>query len=551
VKRFGKRRIWQVILTPLLTFAISIAAAPCVWGGSNRIAEKEKKGQSTARKEMIGVAVQDERTVVLRWDEGSKQILAEYDIELQKEEQNKENAGSSSIVKLREAGKGNRIKGLFEKFAGGRRYENGDFAAIGDRMHAAVGEAEGSGEKIYNKCYTWAYKHVKDFIGITTVFQGNPRKKEAEDKALSLRVRFFTGGSEGSKADLSLKFLTEYSEFANDSLSGVVVSGDSLFAGAVILGSNPDGAVRLDLEPRFNSEGDSSGVSGAGASNRKDGGERDRDRGFPTRFVMDVNRGNIESGLRQVDWAVVFADSEGEMKRNLKAALETYKGTVDEKGKRTKWVVPPLKTSMINLETRVRKDNGKNRAAAMKVPFDLIGTGIKWIKVDGSRVPEYKTSGSDIIVPIEGRPENRPDSVFIEGEFINGILFAGRTSLAAGKEGSSGKIPDDGRLPGSFMNLYPNPFVEKVNITLSIPGTDKTDLFNSAEILKENGIIRIYDVKGMLVKNVLERKINTPGRYSAFWDGRDRRGEQVAPGVYYCNLQIDGMTLTKRIVLLR
>ncbi|MDZ7860486.1 MAG: hypothetical protein U5O15_07450 [Candidatus Krumholzibacteriota bacterium] len=548
MKQLEKIRIWLAILTPLLALAISGGAASSVRGGNDKIAQEYKKGKDAALKEMIGVAVRDEKTVVLRWEKGSKQITAEYNIELQKEEPNTKIAGSAQIVKLREAEKKNGIKGLFEKFTGDG-YENGDFAPIGDRMHIAVGE-----EKVYNKCYTWAYKHVKDFVGITTVFQDQARVKEKRDRALSLRVRFFTGESPGSKNDLSSKVLSEYPEFAADSLNGVVFSSDSLFAGAVILGANPGGAFRLELEPRFSSESDSSEAAGARAVDRTNGDEREQVRFPSARFFAASNSGSSESGFRQVDWAVVFANSEEEIKRNLTAALETYKGTVNEKGKRTKWVVPPLKTSIINLETRllaVWKDNRKNRAAAMKIPFDFIGSGIKWIKVDGSRVPDYKKLGTDIIVPLEERSLNRPDSVFIEGEFINGILFAGKTALAAGKEDSSGKIPDDGRLPRSLMNLYPNPFVEKVNITLSIPRKDETDLFNSAEILKGDGIVRIYDVKGMLVKKVLERKINSPGRYSAFWDGRDRRGEQAAPGVYYCNLQIDGMTLTKRIVLLR
>jgi hypothetical protein len=35
------------------------------------------------------------------------------------------------------------------------------------------------------------------------------------------------------------------------------------------------------------------------------------------------------------------------------------------------------------------------------------------------------------------------------------------------------------------------------------------------------------------------------------WDGKDEGGTRVAPGVYYCRLQIGERSLTRRVILLR
>jgi hypothetical protein len=266
------------------------------------------------------------------------------------------------------------------------------------------------------------------------------------------------------------------------------------------------------------------------------------------------NIGGYKNGKTgKIEWAILFANSEREIIRNMKMALKTYKGTVDKNG-RNNWVAPPIRISRINLETdlaTIWRENKKEKAVVMKAPLDLVDISIKWIKIDGLKTSNYTKVGSDIVVPIGNTAGNKEDSIRIEGEFTNGTLFLGETTGFADGEGALETTPDDGRLPQSFMKLYPNPFVGKVSIILSIPGSEDIKVSNSKEMFTGDGTVRIYDVKGMLVQTIIDRNVFYPGEYSVSWDGTDKKGEPVAPGVYYCNLQIDRKTLTKRIVLIR
>ncbi len=65
------------------------------------------------------------------------------------------------------------------------------------------------------------------------------------------------------------------------------------------------------------------------------------------------------------------------------------------------------------------------------------------------------------------------------------------------------------------------------------------------------GSLRVYDVKGRLVRIVLTDEVLHPGEHTLGWDGTDETGTKVSPGVYYCRLQIGDRSLTRRVILLR
>jgi len=84
---------------------------------------------------------------------------------------------------------------------------------------------------------------------------------------------------------------------------------------------------------------------------------------------------------------------------------------------------------------------------------------------------------------------------------------------------------------------YPNPFNPETKIPYSVPknGSVKIDIFNSL---------------GQLVQTVVDEEM-TPGRYDVIWDGRDRRGHQVASGVYLCRFKAAGKVAIRKMVLVR
>lgn len=95
-------------------------------------------------------------------------------------------------------------------------------------------------------------------------------------------------------------------------------------------------------------------------------------------------------------------------------------------------------------------------------------------------------------------------------------------------------LPRIDRLLGS----YPNPFnpLTKINFELAHPTT--VDL-------------RVYDMKGRLVRVLVANELLGPGVHTAEWDGRNRRGANVAAGVYLYRLVTDSFSGSSRMTLLK
>ena len=106
------------------------------------------------------------------------------------------------------------------------------------------------------------------------------------------------------------------------------------------------------------------------------------------------------------------------------------------------------------------------------------------------------------------------------------------------------------RLPEDALQLFPNPFVSTVNINLHLYSSGEISI-SRFDIAGTQSSIKVYDVQGRLVRTIFETESFQPGDYNFTWDGLDRNGSRVSPGVYYCKLQVGRLTLTKRVILLR
>ncbi len=124
---------------------------------------------------------------------------------------------------------------------------------------------------------------------------------------------------------------------------------------------------------------------------------------------------------------------------------------------------------------------------------------------------------------------------------------------------------NENNLPESFClnQNYPNPFNPSTTILfelrvegkeLKVPHPAKiNDKFFTppqSELLAVNTSLKIYNIRGQLVKTLFEGDL-PEGRYEVTWDGKDESGATVASGVYLYRLKTAQGIITRKMILLK
>jgi hypothetical protein len=94
-------------------------------------------------------------------------------------------------------------------------------------------------------------------------------------------------------------------------------------------------------------------------------------------------------------------------------------------------------------------------------------------------------------------------------------------------------------LVSALLGNYPNPFNPETTISFYLAG----DNFSTV-------IISIYNIRGQRVKQLVD-DIYVPGYHSVVWDGKDDIGRSVGSGIYMYRLQTDGVTATRKMILIK
>ena len=104
----------------------------------------------------------------------------------------------------------------------------------------------------------------------------------------------------------------------------------------------------------------------------------------------------------------------------------------------------------------------------------------------------------------------------------------------------------DPRVPLSFAlgQNYPNPFNGTTLIDYQIGINDP--------IVAGRTLVRVEvrDIAGGLVRRLVD-ELAAPGLYTTSWNGRNQRGEQVASGVYYYQLQVGPIVERNKLIFLK
>jgi flagellar hook assembly protein FlgD len=64
------------------------------------------------------------------------------------------------------------------------------------------------------------------------------------------------------------------------------------------------------------------------------------------------------------------------------------------------------------------------------------------------------------------------------------------------------------------------------------------------------GNAAVYDVRGKLVASILDGEL-APGLHRIVWDGKDRSGNDVKQGVYFCRISAGDEVEVRKMVALR
>jgi hypothetical protein len=128
--------------------------------------------------------------------------------------------------------------------------------------------------------------------------------------------------------------------------------------------------------------------------------------------------------------------------------------------------------------------------------------------------------------------------VEFDGIYIDDIEVLFYPELETGFGDDNGETPSIPRALTLSQN-YPNPFNPMTTIDVEIPGDSGG-----------KALLRIYDVRGKLVRTLADRELKA-GSYSFAWDGRDDRGRPVSSGVYIYTLKQADTIYTRKMTILR
>jgi len=87
-----------------------------------------------------------------------------------------------------------------------------------------------------------------------------------------------------------------------------------------------------------------------------------------------------------------------------------------------------------------------------------------------------------------------------------------------------------------LLQNEPNPVVNSARIAFNLTETAQIDL-------------NIYNIKGQLVKKLYS---GVTSKHTVMWNGKDSNGNELAPGVYFYNLIVNGKTQeTKKLIIMK
>lgn len=108
---------------------------------------------------------------------------------------------------------------------------------------------------------------------------------------------------------------------------------------------------------------------------------------------------------------------------------------------------------------------------------------------------------------------------------------------------------ETGKVKFSLLTSRESP--EKIYLNQNCPNPFTNETIISFGIKKRCQVaLKVYNISGELVK-VLQNASYDPGYYSCSWDGKDEVGRQLGNGIYFCRMETEKYSLTRKMGLIR
>jgi len=114
-----------------------------------------------------------------------------------------------------------------------------------------------------------------------------------------------------------------------------------------------------------------------------------------------------------------------------------------------------------------------------------------------------------------------------EVDYRGRVRFHGPISVA------SGPVP----LVYELQQNYPNPFNPETTIRFQVRSAGRV-------------WIGIYNAAGQLVRQLADETVNA-GSHTVVWNGKSDAGELLSSGTYFCVMRVNGVEMSKKILLTR
>jgi hypothetical protein len=170
--------------------------------------------------------------------------------------------------------------------------------------------------------------------------------------------------------------------------------------------------------------------------------------------------------------------------------------------------------------------------------------GSTWVRLEATRVSERRWVRAEHnltrFIPLTTQVRFR----FVASDEGQGTIVEAALDdfrIVTYRSGTLTAVPDDP--PGTPRSIaleqnYPNPFNPSTTIRFGIPAPGSRVSLN------------VYDVAGRLVATLVDNE-RISGVREVRWDGKDRRGAEVASGVYFYRLITQEKTVSRKLVVLR